>query len=68
MLETQQRQGTAYRSIRYSTLRKDSRTADPDEINKPRPKRKIFDSTFYNSRTLDLRSYSSQQPQSRNNP
>jgi hypothetical protein len=30
MLETQLRQGTAYRSIRYSTIRKDSRTADPD--------------------------------------
>lgn len=42
MLETQLRQGTAYRSIRYSTIRKDSHTADPESVIQSRPKRKLI--------------------------
>jgi len=30
MFEGRPRQNSSYRSVRYSTIRKDSRTADPD--------------------------------------
>ena len=51
------RQNSAYRSVRYSTIRKDSLTADkPFRPTAFRTKPKhIEDSTFYKTRTIDLK-------------
>jgi hypothetical protein len=62
-IESRGRQQSAYRSVRYSTIRKDSQTADPDQLSQFRIKRRAAESTFYNTRTLDLKSYTSQQPE-----
>lgn len=62
-MESRGRQQSAYRSVRYSTIRKDSQTADPDQLCQFRIKRRAAESTFYNTRTLDLKSYTSQQPE-----
>ena len=51
------RQNSAYRSVRYSTIRKDSLTADkPRNMSGFRPKPKqLEESTFYKTRTIDLK-------------
>ncbi len=51
------RQNSAYRSVRYSTIRKDAHTADtPHRLSQIRVKRKpIEESTFYNTRTIELK-------------
>ena len=50
------RTNSAYRSVRYSTIRKDSVTADksfrPTFRTKPK---QVEDSTFYKTRTIDLK-------------
>ena len=58
------RQNSAYRSVRYSTIRKDINTADnTTRLNSFRVKRKpIEESTFYNTRTLDVKPQTSAQP------
>ena len=51
------RQNSAYRSVRYSTIRKDSLTADkPHRVSGFRTKPKLIEeSTFYKTRTIDLK-------------
>ena len=51
------RQNSAYRSVRYSTVRKDSLTADKSARQssfrfKPKP---VEESTFYKTRTIDVK-------------
>jgi hypothetical protein len=53
MLEGRERQNSAYRSVRYSTIRKASFTADMNRQSLTRHKKKpLLESTFYNTRTL----------------
>jgi hypothetical protein len=53
MLEGRERQSSAYRSVRYSTIRKASFTADMNRQSLTRVKKKpLLESTFYNTRTL----------------
>ena len=58
------RQNTAYRSVRYSTIRKDSYTADkPTRLSQFRVKHKFGEeSTFYKTRTIDVKAQSGVQP------
>ena len=51
------RQNSAYRSVRYSTIRKDSHTADNTaRLSQFRVKRKPYEeSTFYKTRTIELK-------------
>ena len=50
------RQNSAYRSVRYSTIRKDNHTADkPHRLSQFRAKPKLEDTTFYKTRTIDLK-------------
>lgn len=56
MFEQRERQNSAYRSVRYSTIRKESYTADVDRLSQNRMRKKpLLDSTFYNTRTLEMR-------------
>jgi len=57
------RQNSAYRSVRYSTIRKDSLTADkPRNMSGFRPKGKqLEESTFYKTRTIDLKPHTAAQ-------
>lgn len=56
MLEGRDRQGSAYRSVRYSTIRKESFTAHEDRLSLNRLKRKPqLESTFYDTRTLEMK-------------
>lgn len=53
MFESRERQSSAYRSVRYSTIRKESYTADVDRMSLNRMRKKpLLESTFYNTRTL----------------
>jgi hypothetical protein len=53
MLESRERQHSAYRSVRYSTIRKESFTADVDRLSLHRMRKKPqLESTFYNTRTI----------------
>ena len=55
MFELRPRQQTAYRSVRYSTVRKQAQTADSQRPYFSRPKGKTaMASTFYHTRTIDL--------------
>ena len=55
MLELRPRQQSAYRSVRYSTVRKQAQTADSQRPYFSRPKGKTaMASTFYHTRTIDL--------------
>ena len=65
MFLARERQNSAYRSVRYSTIRKESFTADVDRLSlhRIRPKKAALDSTFYNTRTIELKP-----PTAPNNP
>ena len=55
MLEFRPRQQSAYRSVRYSTVRKQTQTADSQRPYFSRSKGKTaMASTFYNTRTIEL--------------
>ena len=49
------RQSTPYRSFKYSSVRKDSYTADPSTVTQFRVKRKsMLESTFYKTSTIEV--------------
>lgn len=55
MFELRPRQNSAYRSVRYSTVRKQTLTADSPRptFSQPKP-RGAMASTFYQTRTIDI--------------
>ncbi|MCB0369553.1 MAG: hypothetical protein KDD45_08935, partial [Bdellovibrionales bacterium] len=58
------RQNSAYRSVRYSTIRKDSYTADKNHrFSSFKVKPKLGEeSTFYKTRTIDLKPQTAARP------
>ena len=64
------RQNSAYRSVRYSTVRKDAYTAEKStRLSQFRVKRKLGEeSTFYKTRTIDIKPQTAVQPSVFENP